>query len=243
MNSLGLIKKWKPSLRVLFIDDGGVLNDNRRRGPEWLRLIGEFMPSRLGGTSKEWIAANREVFHPLWSELQQRLSCCRSYLEFRREYDIEWLGRMCDYVDVDAPSDDLAIALSREAAIYVARHATADIEGAAHAVKTIRDSGYLVHTASGTPSWELDAILSKMGIRQAIGNLFGPDIVDHVKHGPEFYARLFAHVNVQPSECLVVESSQECCRWAVEAGARSVWVDCEQGGTPSLEEIAETLVG
>jgi hypothetical protein len=37
------------SLRVAFLDDGGVLNDNGRRGPEYRRLLGEYMPPRLGG--------------------------------------------------------------------------------------------------------------------------------------------------------------------------------------------------
>ena len=48
--------------RVLFLDDGGVLNDNALRGPEWLRLIGGFMPARLGGTADQWARANSVVF-------------------------------------------------------------------------------------------------------------------------------------------------------------------------------------
>ena len=228
MNSLRQIKEWSPSLRVLFIDDGGVLNDNRLREPEWLRLLSEFMPIRLGGTSRQWIDANREVFHPLWSELQERISGYLSYREFRREYDLQWIKRMCAYVGVEAPVDDEAIAMSREAAIYIGKHAETEIEGAADAVRAIQKSGYVLHMASGTPSWELDAILSKMDIRQTFGELIGPDIIDHVKHGPDFYVRLFTHVDVEPSECLVIESSQECCYAAVEAGARSV---CGDGGS------------
>ena len=47
---------------ALFLDDGGVLNDNSLRAPEWLRLIGEFMPARMGGTSEQWARANQVVF-------------------------------------------------------------------------------------------------------------------------------------------------------------------------------------
>ena len=57
----------------LFLDDGGVLNDNSLRGPEWLRLIGEFMPARLGGTAEQWASANRVVFSQVWGDLQKRL--------------------------------------------------------------------------------------------------------------------------------------------------------------------------
>ncbi len=35
-----------PDLPVLFIDDGGLLNDNALRAPEWQRLIGEYFPPR-----------------------------------------------------------------------------------------------------------------------------------------------------------------------------------------------------
>ncbi len=38
----------------LFIDDGGVLNDNERRGAEWRRLIGEYLSPRLGGEPPAW---------------------------------------------------------------------------------------------------------------------------------------------------------------------------------------------
>ena len=55
--------------RVLFLDDGGVLNDNALRGPEWLRLIGGFMPARLGGTADQWARANSVVFPRVWATL------------------------------------------------------------------------------------------------------------------------------------------------------------------------------
>jgi hypothetical protein len=41
-------------IRVVFLDDGGVLNDNERRAPEWRRLLGEFFAPRLGGTPEAW---------------------------------------------------------------------------------------------------------------------------------------------------------------------------------------------
>ena len=241
MTSLHQLKEWLPTLRVLFIDDGGVLNDNRLREPEWRRIIGEFMSPRLGGMPTLWAEANREVFPPLWSDLQKRIADFVTHREFQREYELLWIKRMCAFVGVEVPSDDLAIALVREAAVSIGEQVQAEIDGAADAVKTLRKAGYVLHMASGTPSWELEAILSRMGIRQEFAELYGPDIIDHVKHGPDFYSRIFAHAVVAPSECLVIESSQECCRRAIAAGARTVWVDCEQTDTPSLAQIASIV--
>jgi len=42
------------AVRVVFLDDGGVLNDNDRRAVEWRRLLGEFFAPRLGGTPEAW---------------------------------------------------------------------------------------------------------------------------------------------------------------------------------------------
>lgn len=36
---------------TIFVDDGGVMNDNRLRAPQWRRLLGEFFPPRLGGSA------------------------------------------------------------------------------------------------------------------------------------------------------------------------------------------------
>ena len=265
LDAMKQLKKRKHSIRVVFIDDGGVLNDNRLRAPEWQRLLSEFLPPRLGGTPTQWMNANRTVFRRLWPELQNRISEFPNYSSFRREYDLQWMRQMCAEVAVDAPADEVSIALAREAAVFIGRQAQTEIEGAANAVRTIHDSGYVVHMASGTASWELDAILSRMGIRhlfasgvakfpksptstfaktqceQRLGQLFGPDLIDRVKHGSQFYEHIFRNVDVAARECLVVESSSECCKWAEQAGAHSICVDCERPETPSLLDIAKTL--
>ena len=60
---------------AIFLDDGGVLNDNARRGPQWQRLIGEFMttmPFGLGGTAEAWAEANPIVFRNVWADLMNR---------------------------------------------------------------------------------------------------------------------------------------------------------------------------
>lgn len=45
-------------IRVVFVDDGGVLNDNHLRAPQWRRLLGEYLVPRLGGTPEASATAN-----------------------------------------------------------------------------------------------------------------------------------------------------------------------------------------
>ena len=88
---------------TLFLDDGGVMNDNTLRTPQWQRLLGEFFPPRLGGSAEAWAEANRVYTDGLWNdggswaEYGTRLwqEGGESYAGFHRAYQIEWLHGMC----------------------------------------------------------------------------------------------------------------------------------------------------
>ncbi len=229
--------------RALFLDDGGVLNDNSLRGPEWLRLIGEFMPARLGGTAEQWASANRVVFSQVWGDLQKRLPDFASHEEFQRMYATTWVRSMCAHVGIAPPPDDEAVRLYRELSSYIGERANSAIAGAADAALSLHRAGYTLYTASGTPSWELRRIMAKMGIAEVFSGLYGPDLVDHVKHGPAFYQRVFAHAGVTASRALVIESDSACCGWASDAGAHAVWIDPDgRGDATTLEMLVQALV-
>ena len=228
---------------ALFLDDGGVLNDNGLRGPEWLRLIGEFMPARMGGTAEQWMRANQVVFPRVWGDIQMRLPEFASYQEFLRAYATSWMSGMSTHLGLATPPDDDARALYRELAIYVGKRANSAIPSSAEAVHYLHRAGFRLYTASGTASWELRAIMAKMGIAEAFLGLYGPDIVDHVKYGPAFYRKIFAHVGVPPSRALVIDSDSECCRWALEAGAHAVWIDPDgRGDQTTMESLVRVLL-
>ncbi len=46
------------AVTTIFLDDGGVMNDNTLRGPEWQRHVGEYLSPRLGGSLQAWGNAN-----------------------------------------------------------------------------------------------------------------------------------------------------------------------------------------
>jgi beta-phosphoglucomutase-like phosphatase (HAD superfamily) len=228
---------------ALFLDDGGVLNDNSLRGPEWLRLIGEFMPLRMGGTPDQWAGANRVVFSQVWGDLQKRLPTFTSHQAFERTYATNWMHGMCARVGVTPPSDDDAVTLYRELSCYIGERASSAIAGAAEAVLSLHRAGYALYTASGTPSWELRGITANMGLADAFSRLYGPDIVDRVKYGSDFYQLIFAHADIAPSRALVIESDAECCRWASDAGAHAVWIDRDgRGDATTLAALVHALL-
>ena len=237
------LKNSRTGLLELFLDDGGVLNDNGLRGAEWLRLIGEFMPGRLGGTAEQWPRANRVVFPHVWDSIQKRLPGFATHREFLRAYATSWMSAMCAHVGVKPPPDDDAVALHNELMCYVWERADAAITGSADAVRALHRAGYTLYTASGGASWELQCVMSKMGIVETFSGLYGPDLVDHVKYGPAFYERVFDHAGVAPSRALVIDSHSECCRWAFEAGANAVWIDPHgRADARSLQTLVDRLL-
>jgi len=227
---------------VLFLDDGGVLSDNTLRRPQYVRMIGEFMPPKLGGTAEQWRSANMAIFPGVWTDIVKRLPEFGTHREFYRTYALSWMSRTCDLVGVALPQDE-AVALYTELWVQMAAKATAAIDGAPDAVLALHRAGYKLYTASGTPSAELRGIVAKMGVAGTFTELYGPDVIDHVKYGPAFYERIFAHSGVDPARALVIESDEECCPWASEAGATAVWVDPDgRGDARTLAEVAQALI-
>lgn len=230
---------------AIFLDDGGVMSDNRLRGAQWRRLVGEFFPPRLGGTPDAWAAANGGVLERMLdpTSWEARLRAARGYADFDRRYQLDWLGWMCERVGVPTPPEDEALALSREATAYVTRRIRAAFPGAADAIRALRDHGHPLHTASGESSADLSGYLEAMGVRPLFRRLYGPDLVDTFKESPRYYVRVFADAGVAPGDAVVVDDRASAIGWASAAGARTVLVDptgeARSAATPTVRSLAE----
>lgn len=238
---LAALRELRP---VLFIDDGGVLNDPALRPSQYLTLIGEFLPPRLGGTPERWRAANRIAAPAAWHGVVARLPEFATHREFHRTYGLDWMRRMCQEAGEPLPPEDEAWTVFCDVMKHCTERVSSAAAGAIEAVRALRGAGYELYTASGTTSWELRGILTNMGIADAFTELYGPDITDQVKYGPAFYKAIFAHASVAPARALVIESDEEACINAVQAGAGAVWVDAGgRGDVRSLAEVAQGLAG
>ncbi|HEU4562614.1 MAG TPA: HAD family hydrolase [Longimicrobium sp.] len=238
----------EPRPSVIFVDDGGTISDDRVRAEQWPRHIGEFLAPRLGSTAERWAAANRDVFPRVWADVGARMHAFATHREFLRTYDLAWLAAMCEAVGVSVPDEAEAMEIARGAHEYVSARVHAPIAGAVDAVRALRDAGYELHTASGTPSRELEASLALLGIRGCFGRLFGADLVDVPKGSPEFYRRIFAALAIDSTTALVIDDSERACVCAREVGARAVLIrDTSTDGAGewaarSLAEVASWLV-
>lgn len=230
---------------VVFLDDGGVMNDNARRGSQWQRLVAEFFAPILGGEQVAWAEANRVVAEGLLEPAawRSRVLAASDYARFDRAYQRDWLGGMCRLVGVAAPPEEEGFALASRANDWITRRVRADCPGAVEAIRALAARGYALHTASGEPSADLAGYLEGMGVRECFGRLYGPDLLDTFKEGPEYYARLFADTGVPPADALIVDDSPRAVAWAASVGARAVLVSAEpppgDGATPRIAGLFE----
>ena len=209
-------------VRVVFIDDGGVLNDNDRRAPQWRRLLGEYFVPRLGGTPEAWALANVGAFERSWARYLEYLGGVGTRGGIERWIRADrgrWLTDMCDEVGVATPPDPIAAAVA--AGTWVSERVRADIPGAIDAVRTLAARGVVMHTASGGLSWDLEPYLRAMGIRECFDRLYGPDLVDTHKNGPHYYAAILADADTDPESAAVVDDAETSRTWARAAGLRT----------------------
>ncbi len=185
---------------VVFLDDGGLMNDNARRGSQRQRLVAGFFAPRLGGEPRAWEEANRVIVNAILDPAawEERLRAAADYAGFDRTYQIDWLGGMCDLVGALRPPAVAAAALADEANRYIWPRVRAAIPGAVEAIRSLRGRGYCLHTASGECSAMLAAHLEGMGVRDCFDRLYGPDLIGAFKSGPTFYERLLADAGVSP---------------------------------------------
>ncbi len=216
-----------PKQPTLFLDDGGVMNNNDLRAPQWQRHVADYLAPRLGGDKEMWASANLTVAERMFKRYQDTFWGIPDgeYLGFREAYLKEWMRGMCELVSVPAPdSVDECVRIGRDASRYVTRRVKAAFPGVVDTIRELHSRGYLLHTASGEHSEELDGYLEAMGVRELFGNLYGPDRINTPKEGPLFYARMFADAGVDPRSAVVVDDSEYAVRLASEAGAVVVLV-------------------
>lgn len=223
--------------RVIFLDDGGVMNNSDLRAPQWQRLLSEFLPTRLGGSPHEWARANEAVFEGLFNEYRPRWGQ-ELVSAFYDDYLYDWLCSMGERVGVSLPGREEAVAIAREANRYVTRRVQAAFPGAVDAVRQLHANGYLLHTASSEHSEELAGYLEAMGVRELFGKLYGPDLVDLPLQGPQYYERLFKDSSTTPQQAIVVDDSEHRIAWATEAGAAAVLVRRDGGPPTSFQTIS-----
>ncbi|TFG17200.1 MAG: hypothetical protein EU531_03980 [Promethearchaeota archaeon] len=192
----------------IFFDDGDVLNNNKIRGRQWQKLIGEFMTPLFGGNSKDWGAANAKIIEDFTSEgipaliFEHKEKTHSQFIKWFRE---KWINDMFDYVGIERPNIGDYKRIYYETAKYVDLRVRSAFPGVIETVKTLYHNGFNLYTASGTESIELNYYLEGMGIRQYFKKLYGPDLINLLKVDNMFYEAILNDLEILPNQAIFID--------------------------------------
>lgn len=228
---------------TLFLDVGGVINDKDRLIAQWQRLVGHYFALLLGGSAAAWTSAHRVVTDHLLALQSADAQEATDFVSFHRAYQLSWVRGMCEGLNIPIPPEEECLRLAYLAIGWITRRVQAALPGAVEAIHTLRRQGYILHTASGAFSLEVDGYLKGLNIRHCFGRPYGSDLINTFKEGPEYFARTFADANVPAALALVVDDSPQAINWAAQVGARTILVSAspnpESAAAHHIESLAE----
>jgi phosphoglycolate phosphatase-like HAD superfamily hydrolase len=225
-------------ITTLFIDKGGVLIDNTTLSPQYRRLLGEFLPTELGGDSEAWANANVGAAHRAFARYQQA-SMSEPSTGIRDWFadDVRrWLYEMCDEVDRPRPPAAQADRIANAAHEYVRRRV--DIR-APRVVERLRDfhrRDLTLHVASGDQHADLVGYLETIGTREVFDRVYGSDLLNVWKASPAYYRAILADTGTEAANAVVVDDSETAIGWAAECGLRGVLVR-RRAGEPFEDSV------
>ena len=220
---------------TILLDLGGTVTDKRQQTEQWHSLIGEYFAPLFGRTRQEWNTAHRTVTERLLDQGDALQQATPDFITFHHTYNCYWLSGMCELLGLPIPAEEACIALADQAIASISSRIQAALPGAVEAIQTLHSQGYLLHTASGSVSFEIAGYLEAVGIRPYFGRCYGADLINTFKQGPAYFERLIADLGLRPAEALVVDDGADVLSWAAQVGARTVLVN-----TPSHPEKTTT---
>ena len=236
-------------IKVLFVDKGGVLVDNNALSVQWRRLIGEYLAPRLGGRHEEWGEANVPAFERQWQRFQ-RAAAAGGPADIRGFFAKDarqWFLDMCDGVGIERPSDEVADRVAADTVNYVKARLNIPVPRALVSLRALRERGVMLHIASADAHDELVEFLERVGGRDLFDRVYGSDLVNTWKFGPDYYRAVLADSGVDPAQAAVVDDSPQALAWARECGLRGFLVERRDGETfddgvaRTFDEVARSI--
>ncbi|MFW9818355.1 MAG: HAD family hydrolase, partial [Candidatus Thorarchaeota archaeon] len=192
----------------IFFDDGNTLNDNKIRGRQWQRLIGEYFSPRYGGTPESWGEANLKLIKDFGGDGVPKLlydNRNKTFKVFIEWFIEKWINEMFDFVGIKRPEKQLYKKIYYGASEYVASQVKSAFPGVKESIKELYHKGYNLYLASGSESIELGFYYKAMGIKQYFKKLYGPDLINVLKVDEAYYKAILKDLDISPNQAIFVE--------------------------------------
>lgn len=228
---------------AIFFDDGGVMNDNRLRGIQWQKMIGEYFPSKFGGEPHKWIEANINIIDG-FSEEHGSLIEESQEIEYNSYYDNfikRWISGMFDNAGVSSPPKSQYKEIYFEVIDWITPNVRASFPGVIDSIKKLSKHGFKIYTASAEHSSELKGYLRGMRVKEYFTNFYGPDLINTHKTNEVFYEKMFNDIGLNPRRAIIVDDNPKCLEYAQKLDANVIQV-CQTGEyNPSFNYCVEHM--
>ncbi len=217
-----LAKSYTGRVDAVFFDYEGTLNDSVQSGG--LELVG-YLKRRYPGHTVEGfgnaVRAALEATRRLPDQYGHGVPW-PGYAAYRRRELRLWFETLLRTAGLPIPDggealDELAADLAREAAPRFV-----PMPGAVAALRSLSHTGLRLYIASGATTEYTAPCLRDAGLIGLFDDIFGPDKLDTLKTGQDYYVKCFAAAGVEPRRACVVDDSPGPLRWALELGARAI---------------------
>jgi HAD superfamily hydrolase (TIGR01509 family) len=85
-------------------------------------------------------------------------------------------------------------------------------------LELLSEAGKMLTIASGTASYDIEAILKNAGVADKFLEIVGSDTVPSIKPAPDLFLAMLERLDLEPSECLVIEDAEKGVQAAIDAG-------------------------
>lgn len=220
-----------------------MLSDNERRTRQWQQHVGDFLSRELGGAPARWAEANRYAIERSWERFRDPARARRDVREYIHSDGRVWLADMCAQAGVALPDRDRIDDIVERAGRYVTERVRAFYPEVAEALRSLRARGYVLYTSSGNIEADLDGYLRAEGVRELFRTLYGSDIVNTWKLGPQFYSAILAHAGIPPGDAVMVDDSRRAVDWARASGMRALLLgrDGSASGPDVIRSLADLI--
>ncbi len=209
---------------AVFFDDGGVMNDNRIRGVQYQKLVGEYFTLKFGGEPYLWAEGNLNFVEEIMREYNEAICDNRDidYKTYHADFVKRWIEEMFDYVGVKLPAKSEYKQIYREAIEYITPNIRSSFPGVVDAIKKLKRFGFKLYTASGEDSLELKGYLQGMRVKDLFENFYGPDLINTHKTNDNFFKRVLDDVWFETDRTIIIEDNPKFLECALNSGANVV---------------------
>lgn len=207
----------------IFFDDGGVINDNEARAPQWRQLIAEYFKPKYGKTFEEWSEANtffleREIKE--WDEVLEKKQFT-DMTKFLERYNIQWVSNMFEYLNIPVPTPEECVKITTDANAWIIPQVNSAYEGMNELVRKLA-SHFVLYTSSGGDNATLKAYYKAQGIEKYFKTLYGSDLIGVFKSHPEYFDRLFQLTGIDPKNAIIIDDKERVLDLTEVFGAKCV---------------------